>query len=1017
MAKLVRQKTTRQVGPVGVVRMTGLRSQAEAWGETGRAADMLSAKFEDDLIEQSKRRANEELASRLNDPETNLHNAIIENAKGDKMFVADSNGVPTEVPPHLQQKKLLEENMFTGAYTKEMNRLLRQHNKNLAISDISSYLEGQYTDQDTLGKYNPSQFNDVATSYVKSRVDAVDPSIQAEVFNYGVAAQTKFFNSLYQKSQRDIRDKNIASQSQKLKTDLVNFRDDVANNVLPFESNVGAQQNLLSIATDALGLSRTLNEDDIAIGKRLAGLNAISMNGQIQGMVLGLGNDADGFTPEDNVQMAEMLDGLISGQQLVTGIVLNKETGAAEIKQVPIGQLVPDLADRKSMFGDLGSVIKAKRDFWKDKEDLYEMQQTAVLSGYKAELYMAAANGDIEGIQRVQRDIEAWQDALVGNKATDLKQKASYAILWGKSQLADEYKSLIDEGYAKGLASMNDEMLRSLNDAELRTYTTEHQLDNAEYQQALKDGGWKHVLADQKRKNASLKAILSTRGKETDAQKTVRESVINPDIDLVQTEATGKVLGNMVDVVAGGEYKPLDKSEGDPNWQRDWEIIGNTVRSTKGLPIQLRGRIANAFNSKDVKSIANAAALIVKAREAGVPEPNIEQALGSTTYKAINEVTKQLTTATVGPISDETLERATNYYDPRKAPVMKWDAEMLRESNKLIDAGHEDLGPLFFDKDPFPPLMKQDIRDRMKMVFEQNRASDPETAYKIATDEILKTRKMWGQSRYNVKDKWVKYPIEQVYGNLSPMQLDKVVRQSLLNETGNIITLGTGGEEINLMTSLAFPEPRISPLDPMIGDTGLGYMEKLVEAQKEYGEGYQLALRHNRGLGPNSVYDVWVKAADGSLQQIYDKDGNAVELDVGKTYGVFNQGQESLKIINAQIDDLETKFAYLDNYPLHLGSRAAVGYASDVRMDKMRQWQEAKEDIRALEDIKARLERATDLVDDEEIMAISGGNIIEAITKIRNEITSMPEDEYNRYDGLDREGKIQWMRDRGLLME
>ena len=142
MAKLVRQKTTRQVGPVGVVRMTGLRSQAEAWGETGRAADMLSAKFEDDLIEQSKRRANEELASRLNDPETNLHNAIIENAKGDKMFVADSNGVPTEVPPHLQQKKLLEENMFTGAYTKEMNRLLRQHNKNLAISDISSYLEG-----------------------------------------------------------------------------------------------------------------------------------------------------------------------------------------------------------------------------------------------------------------------------------------------------------------------------------------------------------------------------------------------------------------------------------------------------------------------------------------------------------------------------------------------------------------------------------------------------------------------------------------------------------------------------------------------------------------------------------------------------------------------------------------------------------------------------------------------------------------------------------------------------------
>lgn len=67
----------------------------------------------------------------------------------------------------------------------------------------------------------------------------------------------------------------------------------------------------------------------------------------------------------------------------------------------------------------------------------------------------------------------------------------------------------------------------------------------------------------------------------------------------------------MVNIVAGGEYKPLDKSEGDPNWQRDWEIIGNTVRSTKGLPIQLRGRIANAFNSKDVKSIANAAALIV----------------------------------------------------------------------------------------------------------------------------------------------------------------------------------------------------------------------------------------------------------------------------------------------------------------------------------------------------------------------------------------------------------------------
>lgn len=154
------------------------------------------------------------------------------------------------------------------------------------------------------------------------------------------------------------------------------------------------------------------------------------------------------------------------------------------------------------------------------------MQQTAVLAGYKAELYMAANNNDIEGIQRIQRDIDEWQDSLVGNKATDLKQKASYSILWGKSQLADEYKNLIDEGYAKGLASMNDEMLRSLNDVELRTYTTEHQLDNAEYQQALKDGGWKQILADQKRKNASLKAILSTRVKKLTHKKQLEKLLL-----------------------------------------------------------------------------------------------------------------------------------------------------------------------------------------------------------------------------------------------------------------------------------------------------------------------------------------------------------------------------------------------------------------------------------------------------------------------------------------------------------
>lgn len=1012
MAKLIRQKSTQQVGPVGVVRMTGLRSQAEAWGETGKAAESIGKVFTQELGEDRKRQANEDWAKYLNDPETNLFGAIRKNAKGEAMYTADADGVPTELPPHLQQKQRMDEGIFSNSYTKEINRLANDHNKNLAINDINSYLDGQFSSQKADSKWNPSAFNKNATAYIQETLKGVSPAVQAEVLNNAVSKQSLYFNSIQQNAILKTKADAIASKTRLADQRTGQARDSIANSALGLNLDMGAQRQVATAFQDQLDLSASIGEDAVARGKRIDSFNMTMANGQIQGEVTMLGSDADGFTAEDNVKMAEYLDGLISGQAKITGAFVNPETGQLEIREGTIGEMIPNLDDRQTMFANLGNVIKTKRDNWIARENLYENQQTAVINGLQEQLYLAIANDNTARIQEIQQDILEWQQGLKGNKATELAKKGSYSYLWAKGQLSEQYKDVIAEGYAKGLANINSMKIQQLSPDQLEIYMETYKLNDEEHQQALRDGGWDVMYADQKKKNATLNAMLAA-DKPSAADTEYKRLVVNPDADGAQTKPLGIIAGTKADMAAGGEYKPLaPDADGNVSWERDWSIIGDQVTATKIIPYQLQSRVAAAFSQKDALTIVNSARLVMEMRENGVTPDNLKKALGDDSYIALNEVIKKLTTTSELALSQETLDRALMYYDPATRPLMKWDSELKRDADKYLKTAHESILPFGMGDEPaYPERMKQDILTRMKIAVEKGEAADVPSAYDIAYNEVVKTRKMWGDSKYGVKGQWTKYPIENVFSGFGPTQLNKVVTQSMLNAAGNMVRIGTGENEVNLLTDFKMPEGTFTK--------GVyGYMEQVKEMQQATADGgYRLAFTHVSGTGTNSKYRAVVQAADGSLQPVYDLKGNEVQIDIGQVYNTFMEGKQSIETIDAQIKDLEAKYAYLDNYPLHLGSAGAVGYATDRRMDKMREWQEAKEDIRALNDIKARLNRATDIVDDDEIMAISKGNILDVIRKVRSEITSMPEDEYKSYEGLDREGKLQWMRDRGLLME
>lgn len=1009
MAKLVRQKSVAQIGPVGVVRMTGLRSQAEAWGETGKAADKLNTVFLDELGQDRKRQANEDWANYLSDPETNLHSAVAKNAKGEAMYLADSDGVPVEVQdPTMQQKQLMDQGIFSNSYTKEINRLATEHNKNLGLNSIGAHLDGLFAKQKLDESWDPDKFNAAATAYIKETVKTLSPAVQAEVLNRSVSQQSKLYNSIRQNADIKVRKESLATMAQTAENDSALLRDSIATTTLDPLTDPGIQRQLATAIESEWNLSTSLNEDAIAKGKRFQEFNKKLFNGEMQRRVNELANDADGFTAEDNVKLGELLDGLISGNAPVTGVVI--EDGKPVVKQIPIGQAITDLGERQKMFGNLGGVIKTKRDIWEAKEKLYENTQLEILRGLRAQAYLAAENSDVAAISNVQNQINEWQKGLQGNVANELREKGAYSMLWLKKQLSSEYSDIISEGYAKGLATLNNELLQQLSPTQSALYTEEFRVGDEEFNQALKDKGWDAVYADQKKKYQRLTSMLAA-DKPSKSKLEYSNLRTNPEATGKQTKNLGIVAGSEADLVAGGQYRPLQAdSEGLISWQNDWQIIGPAVTATGIIPNQIGDRIRNAFQQKDAMAIVNGARLIMEMRDKGVPLENIKSALGDDAHIALTQVMKDLTMTSEMALSEETLDRALTYYNPETRPLMKWDATLKREFDTKMDAAHESVLPFGLgDESPYPPKMKADLTARAKIAVEKGEATTADEAFDIAYDDVIKTRRIWGESKYGVSDTWNKYPIEQAYKGFTGKQLNAHIRQSMLDFAGNMVRIGTG-EEVNLLTDFALPAA-----EDISGE--FGYMEDLRQEQIVSGKGYKLAFTHVRGSGPTSVYRANVRAADGSLQPMYTTDGREVEVDISKTYGLFNQGKDAMRVIDAQIEDLQTKYEYLDNYPLHLGSAAAPGFASNERLKKVQEWQEVQQDIAALQDIRTRLDRAVDIVDDEVIMQYAGKNVINEIQKIRNEITSMPVDEYNKFDALDREGKLQWMRDRGLLME
>ena len=1008
MAKLVRQKSTAGIGPVGVVRMTGLRSQAEAWAETGKAADKLTTVFTDELGEDRKRQANEDWAAYLKNPETNLHGALHKNAKGEAMYIADSDGVPTELPPQMQQKKRMDEGIFSNSYTKEINRLANDHNKNLATNDIRSFLDGQYAAQEATKQWNPSAFNQATEAYMNSALERVSPAVQAEVLNDATARKSLLYNNIHQNALLETQKKAIASKERLVQKQTGEARDALANSALGLQYDMGLQRQLTTAIQNEMELSKFKNEDDLARGKRIDDLNMLFANGQIQGQVTMLASDEDGFTADDNIKMARYLDGLVSGQSKIMGVTID-ENGVPVQKEMTVGELIPNLDDRQRLYGNLSNVIKTKRDLWIAEEQIYTDAQTDIITDLQSQLNMAVADGNAMRIQELTSEIVEWQSGLKGNNASELSKLGSISYLFAKKNFAAANKDLIQEGYAKGLASINNQLLQQLMPEQVNLYTEMFRLSDEEHQQALRDGGWDNIYADQKKKYETLKSLIAA-NKKTDKEMLYQQGLVDEDFNLDQTKANEAIIEKRMNVAAGGVYRALQDDGTGVSWERDWSIIGPDVSRTKVVPPQLRGRISAAFENKDGIAIVNAARLVMEMRENGVPIENIRKGIGDNAYIGINEVIKKLTTKSEVALSDDTLQRALNFYNPETRPTMKWDSELKRETDKKLKTAHEGT---IFDDPEYPPKMQQDLEQRIKLAIQEGEATTVDDAFAIAKDEIIDKRNIWGRSDYGMSGNWTKYPIEKAFSGFSGQQLNRHIRQALLDTAGNMVRIGTG-EEVNLLTDFDMPET--ADFFDVGGE--FGYMEKLREAQIASKEGgYKLAFSHVRGTGANSVYRAMVRTADGSLQQVYTPDGREVEVDLTKTYSVFNDGKQASNVIDAQIKDLEAKYSYLDNYPLHLGSVAAPGYASDQRLEKVREWQEVKEDIAALKQIKERVDRATDIVDDVEIMAFAGENIITEIQKIRNEITSMPVEEYKAFDSLEREGKLNWMRERGLLME
>jgi len=399
-------------------------------------------------------------------------------------------------------------------------------------------------------------------------------------------------------------------------------------------------------------------------------------------------------------------------------------------------------------------------------------------------------------------------------------------------------------------------------------------------------------------------------------------------------------------------------------------------------------------------------------RENGVSPANIQKALGKDAYIALDYMQRKLSSSPDPAIADDTWEQALKMYNPDLRPEFKWDGESTRKANSWISAAKAEY-PGMFTNVKIPDDMAYELREAAKVKIQEGDAADVAQAMDLAWNDIVVDRNMWGPSRLGAANKWTRYPIDKQYKEFGK-NIEEQIVQNIFMQTGGKVVIG--GNEVDVMQGLVLSGTWGEEQNKAMTEFFLGEQDGIRVSK----EGYRLAIMHKRQEGPNHIYKALIKTADGNVVALEDVNGNEVEIDLTPQYQAHVAGKKAVMEIDSQIADLEAKYAYLDNYPLHLGRMSAPGYATEQRMSATIRWREAQEDIAALKEIKNRLQRNNDaskILDLPLLASMTGPNVQTQIKKIRDEITTMDENEYYKFDSLTKEEKIQYLRDNGLLME
>lgn len=761
MAELKRygvNRTSSTVKPVGVVPMKGLREASSSLQQFAQTADRFSEFFYEKAAFNAREQAEKDIAT----APTDKYQEAFADEEND--YVPDANGNPVKAD-FVSQIPRKDPGLFNNEYNITWNKIAAQRNANNAILTTQGQLDSWYADR--MEDLDFGAFEVVGKTYIDSTLSKMDPRIRSSVaLKIQPMLQTRY-NELRSKKiardrslNKDARATIISGLEDQLETGITNYGID----------DPGLQQTYMNLA-DAIYSGVTVGDysaetaasDVVKVGERM-----------IRGQFIGQINDMlpDGVSPEEDLQMAEIVAAIGTGDLTVKTLRYDADSKSIEIKEVPLSTIMPDATERRALQIDISNIAAKHRDITISQQKLESVAWQNKMMELNNMATIATETGNIEVYDRVVSDM-ATLVSEINDSDNENKVKRMFEAL--------EYRANI---YDRGdKAATERQYLESISEME-KAITPDKLGDVPGY-----------YLDEEDRKAFVSGLPLTNRLKRLTAQ----HNVLSDYITELSKPAKGQdEFAGYLTNGTGSTNPSKDARNFSDQWLKtylgvdeiDWKgqsfgvsnAYAAPILKTGIIPPSLGAELTTAIRSGDPERIQNAYKIYERMdnmREY-LTKDNIKQQLGSETFRTYEYMRSAIDKAGVFPNDVTFLEKVQNVFNGES--ILHWkdlDQTARDAATAYID---EQLDPWFgLNRPRFPSKMRNEIYSIIPEAYEEAEG-DMKTAGRAAAESAYDqvTKERWGHDDPLMFGKgWVEYPVSKAFPHLPAQGVKNFVRKEI----------------------------------------------------------------------------------------------------------------------------------------------------------------------------------------------------------------------------------------------